>query len=626
MALSLWCALAQAQVADSVSYPEVRVEAFRISNAVGTRQTDTDTALLQHMAHRDLSALLQLQGNIQVRSYGPGGIATFSMRGTTAGHTQVLWMGITVNDPMLGLSDLGTMPLNGLGGVRLLAGAAAMPHHSGGIGGTIELTEDGPRTTDGITATVSGEAAAFGTYSGGLNLKLRKRKLWANTAFNYLTAKNDFVYKDLGRIGHPEKRMEHADVRQIGAVQAIGLDIDPKNSISAHLRFAETDRLLPATMLMNTTQETLFDRDVWLAVRYGRKDRRSELGITSTYIRGEQQYLGNDDYLYDYLYQANKNIIRYGMRPHRKVQLQFGADITSEHARSDTAYRNTTGVWRHCQALFASVTYAPKPWLRGQALVREDLIDGRFSPLQALGGLEADALKWLRVSANVSRNFRAPTLNDLHWNPGGNPDLSSETGFSIEAGVKFHRRWERFGFEVRADWYRNDVDNWILWTPVEGSIWSPRNMRRVLAQGVETGLNIHAMAGRVRLGLNAEYQYTRSTVQESDVPNDNAVGHQLIYVPMHSVRGHLSAQWKGLLVMYGHYWTGARFTASDNTASLQPFDVAWASASYRLPIKKHALQLGASIDNILDRQYQMIAWRPMPGREWRVSLAYTFSS
>lgn len=624
-ALCLWCASASAQVADSVSFPEVRVEAFRIVRAIGTSQTDTDTALLQHMAHRDLSALLQLQGNVQVRNYSPGGISTFSMRGTTAGHTQVLWMGITINDPMLGISDLGTMPLNGLGGVRLLHGAAAMPHHSGGIGGTIELIEEGPRTTDGITVAASGEAAAFGTYSGGLNLKLRKGKVWANTAFNYLTAENDFTYRDLGTIGHPEKRMEHASVRQTALVQGIGFDMDEKHSISAHLRYSETDRLLPATMLMASTQETLFDRDVWLALRFRRMGERSELEVTSAYIRGEQEYFGNDGKHYPYLYQGSRNIVRHRLRLHRKLELLTGVDITSENARSDSVYANQD-VWRHWQAAFASLTWRPVGWLRGQALVREDVIDGRFSPVQALGGVEADALKWLQLSANVSRNFRAPTLNDLHWNPGGNPDLSSETGFSMEAGLKFRRRWERFGFEVRADWYRNDVDNWILWTPVEGGLWSPRNMRRVLAQGVETGMNAHAMAGKVRFGVNAEYQYTRSTVRESDVPNDNAVGNQLIYIPMHSMRSHVSVQWKGLLVMYGHFWTGARFTASDNTASLPPFFVAWASASYHLPIKKHAVRVGFAMDNILDLQYQMIAWRPMPGRGWRVSLVYAFSS
>jgi vitamin B12 transporter len=337
-AVCLHCAFAHAQVADSVSFPEVRVEAYRIAQAVGTRQTDTDTALMQHMAHRDLSALLQLQGNIQVRNYSPAGISTFSMRGTTAGHTQVLWMGITINDPMLGVSDLGTMPLNGLGGVRLLAGAAAMPHHSGGIGGTIELIEEGPRTTDGISVAISGEAAAFGSYSGGLNLKLRKGKVWANTAFNHLTAKNDFTFKDLSRIGHPERRMEHASVRQTGMVQSIGLDIDRRNTVSAHLRYSETDRLLPATMLMASTQETLFDRDVWLAVRFARNGERSQLEVTSAYIRGEQEYFGNDGKTYPYLYQGSRNIIRYNYRLHRKLELRTGVDITSESASGRTAF------------------------------------------------------------------------------------------------------------------------------------------------------------------------------------------------------------------------------------------------------------------------------------------------
>lgn len=625
-ALCLWRVLTFAQAVDSVSYPEVRVEAFRIANAIGTSGSDLDTVLIRQMASRDLSSLLQLQGNLQVRSYGPGGISTFSMRGTTAGHTQVMWMGITVNDPMLGLSDLGTMPLNGLGGVRLLHGAAAMPHHSGGIGGTVELIEEGPRSVDGISVGIQGEAAAFGTYSGGLNLRMRRERLWSNTSFNHLTAVNDFTFKDLSTAGHPEKRMEHASVRQMGVAQGIGFDIDAKNRLSVHLRYAETDRLLPATMLMGSTKETLFDRDVWLALRYGRMGNGTELEVTSAYIRGEQAFYGNDDYLYEHLYQASRTIVRQGWRPHPKVQLKFGADITSEHARSDTAYRNTTGVWRHWQALFASVTYSPMPWLRGQALVREDLIDAQFSPVQALGGLEADALKWLRVSANVSRNFRAPTLNDRYWNPGGNPDLSHETGFSVEASLRLHRQWRHFGGNLQGNYFRTDVNNWILWTPTEGSVWSPRNLRSVLAQGMEAILHLWTQVGKLRLGLNAEYQFTSSVVKESAVPNDNTVGRQLIYVPLNSARGHFSASWKGLSVLYGAGWTGIRFTVSDNSASIPAFQVHWVSASYRLPIRKHAVRAGFGIDNLFNEQYQMIAWRPMPGRAWRVSLAYTFGT
>jgi len=604
----------------------VRVEAYRIAGAVGTRQTETDSLLLQMAAHQDLSTVLQLQGNVQVRSYGPGGIATFSMRGTTAAHTQVAWMGIPINDPMLGLSDLGTMPMNGLGGVRLLRGAAAMPHNSGGIGGTIELIEQSPRSKDGFAAQAMGEWGSFETYAAGAGLQLRKKKWWANTALNYRTAANNFTYTDQSVLSRPTKIMTHANMHLWGVAQSVGFDVNRKHAVALHFRLSETDRLLPATMTQVATKETLLDRDLWLAARYAFTGKRSSIEATSAYIRGEQQYYGNDDHLYPYLYQASKNIVRYRHTLHRKVELKAGADITSEHARSDTAYNNTTGVWRHWQALFVSATYSPAHWARIQVLVREDLIDGTLSPLQALGGAEMDALKWLRLSANVSRNFRTPSLNDLYWRPGGNPELKNETGFSTEAGITVHKHWEHFGFKVQADWFRTDVDNWILWNPGAGNVWSPQNLRRVVAQGVETSMMLSATVQKVKLALHAEYGYTSSTIAESDAAVGNELGKQLIYTPLHSARGHISLLWKGLTVLYGHGWTGARFTSSDNLSFLPSYNTAWASASYRLPIRQHAIQVGFALDNILAHEYQTIAWRPMPGRSWRVSLVYAFSN
>lgn len=626
LALCLGFAHAFAQLTDSLTYPEVRVEAHRIVGALGTRQTDTDSLLLQIAAHQDLSTVLQLQGNVQVRSYGTGGIATFSMRGTTAAHTQVAWMGIPINDPMLGLSDLGTMPMNGLGGVRLLRGAAAMPNNSGGIGGTIELIEQSPRIKDGITAQVLGEWGAFETYAAGAGLQLRKKRWWANTAINYRTAANNFSYTDQGALNKPTRIMTHANMRLWGIAQTVGFDINRKHVISMHFRMSETNRLLPATMLQVASKETLLDRDTWLAARYGFKGKLSVLEATSAYIRGEQQYFGNDDYLYPYLYQANKNIVRYKLALHSKVDLKVGADISSEHARSDTAYGNTSGVWRHWQALYISATYSPAYWARMQALVREDLINGTFSPIQALGGVEVDALKWLRLSANVSRNFRAPSLNDLYWKPGGNADLKNETGFSTEAGIVFHKHWQNFGFKVHADWFRTDVNNWILWNPGVGNVWSPQNLRRVLAQGVETTMKLTTTAGKVKLALHAEYSFTSSTIEESNAANGNEIGRQLIYTPLHSARGHISLLWKGLTFLYGHAWTGARFTSSDNLSFLPSYNLGWVAASYRLPIKQHAIQLGAVLDNIYGHEYQSIAWRPMPGRSWRISLVYSIGN
>ena len=41
------------------------------------------------------------------------------------------------------------------------------------------------------------------------------------------------------------------------------------------------------------------------------------------------------------------------------------------------------------------------------------------------------------LKASISRNYRFPTLNDLYFLPGGNPNLKNEQGFSYDAGVSF---------------------------------------------------------------------------------------------------------------------------------------------------------------------------------------------
>ncbi|MCS2983587.1 TonB-dependent receptor [Bacteroides xylanisolvens] len=41
------------------------------------------------------------------------------------------------------------------------------------------------------------------------------------------------------------------------------------------------------------------------------------------------------------------------------------------------------------------------------------------------------------LKVSISRNYRFPTLNDLYFLPGGNPNLKNEQGFSYDAGVSF---------------------------------------------------------------------------------------------------------------------------------------------------------------------------------------------
>ena len=214
-------------------------------------------------------------------------------------------------------------------------------------------------------------------------------------------------------------------------------------------------------------------------------------------------------------------------------------------------------------------------------------------------------------------------MDDLYWVPGGNPDLKSETGFSWEAGMALKARSKVLGVEFTATYFQSQIDNWIIWLP-NGNVWTPQNKRQVVAQGVETKLKMDATLGRVLLKLHGAYTYVSSKITEGTSATDASVGHQLIYVPIHQAKAHVSIHLQKLFLLYGHQFVGERYTTSDNEASLPAYQLSYVSVGYAFPIGKHTIGLDLTVDNLFNTEYQTIAWRPMPGRSFLINLNYQF--
>lgn len=623
----LVCALsiasASAQVNDSIVYPEVLVEDRQVPHAIGSSISETDSLQYRLLAPMGLSQVLEAEPWISTRSYQPGGNANFSIRGTGSQHTQVVWDGIPINDPMLGLTDLSTVSLAGISGVRILYGPAGITNNSGSMGGTVELLSAPFRKKKGFDARAELTAGSYGRYGASVRIREKIGKFRDVTSVEFRTARNNFRFIDISQIDRPERRLEHARVRMIGANKKVGLQINEHHEVQANIYFSQAERELPPTMLTNSTQEKLLDRDIWAALRWIRKGTRSELRFTTSYIYGKQQYEDNNGYTFHHLYQANKNLVRYRLRLPHHLELNAGADVFFEHARSDSAYRNAPKT-RYWQALFASLKYVPKRWVSAQFLVREDVLDGVFSPVQGLVGVELNPLRWMTIRGNVARNFRAPTLNDLYWVPGGNPDLQSETGFSWEGGLDLKHRTERWTLDLSATYFRMQMDNWIIWLP-EGNLWSPQNKRAVVSQGAELQVGVGFNYRKFRADLSGGYTYVASIVREGSTPNDAAIGNQLIYVPPHQGRAALTVGFEELFLSYAHQYVGKRFTTSDNGQELPAYQLADVSIGYAHVFGKHRFGLGLTIENLFNTGYQMIAWRPMPGRAFLINLNYQFN-
>ncbi|MCF8464687.1 MAG: TonB-dependent receptor [Flavobacteriales bacterium] len=611
------------QVSDSLVYPEVIVSDQRIEEAIGTSVSEADTLLYKLLQSKGLTQVLEVESFISTRSYNPGGTAVFSVRGSGPQHTQVVWDGIPINDPMLGLTDLSTISLSGISGVRVLYGGAGLTNNSGGIGGTIELISTEPRKKDGVDVKLNGYAGSFGTYGVSLQLRDRYKKLFGSTSVEYQTSQNNFKFRNLATIAKEDKVLEHALVKRIGFSKSLGVNINQRNTLSASIYYSQVSKELPPSMLMVASIETLFDRDIWASIKWRRIGKKSVISVTAAYIYGNQQYFDNNEYTFHHLYQANKNLVRYKLNLGHNLHFEAGGDVFVENAKSDSSYRSQPH-WRYWQAAFASLKYVPKKWVAAQVLVREDVIDGKFSPAQGLVGVEVKPTKWFSIKGNVARNFRAATLDDLYWVPGGNRDLKNETGFSAEGGIGFKTKTKTVGFSFDATYFHSEIDNWIIWLPL-GNIWTPQNKRAVRSQGIETKLETAVNIGKVLLNLNAAYTWVSSKVTEGASANDAAVGHQLIYVPLHQAKAHFSVHFAKAFLLYGHQYTGLRYTTSDNTSSLPAYQLGYVSVGYEYSIKKHTIGVNFTVDNLFNTDYQTIAWRPMPGRSFLINLNYQFN-
>jgi hypothetical protein len=73
---------------------------------------------------RTLAEALSCSG-LNVKQYGPAGLAVLSMRGAEPQQTAILWNGIPIANPMPGMTDINTMGIAGVDEVSIITGGAS---------------------------------------------------------------------------------------------------------------------------------------------------------------------------------------------------------------------------------------------------------------------------------------------------------------------------------------------------------------------------------------------------------------------------------------------------------------------------------------------------------------------
>ncbi len=629
------------EAVDTIRIREVKILAKRKVEEAGLKITRPDSISRIATLTTSLSELISEYTPVFIKSYGRGSTATASFRGTAATHTQVLWNGMNLNSPMNGIADLSLLPVFFTDDVYLLHGSSSMAEGSGALGGSVHLNNKVNWDTNFELAGVY-EPGSFQTHKSFFKFLLGNKRLKSNTRLFYDGSKNNFPYYNYGVIPQRNDTLRGADYWKAGVLQEFYYRSFTDVIMSFRLWLQKSDRNLPQLMSYEGRECDEFQKDGQLRLQYDLKKYTDKLnyhfftGINSTtlkYYRAtpEFNFVNQDSKSKEKSFQNHIRIFR---EFDKKTYATVSADLNYYHVH---IYNNVSSEGytkeRFETALLLKWHIKPSDRFAAFVLMRSENYDKHVEPFIPGAGIEWQVTKkWpLLLKSNVARNYHKPTLNDLYWLPGGNPELLPEEGYSGDLSLSWQAGKNRAFFNNEITGFVSFIDNWIVWQPSQSGAyyWEANNVKKVLSRGVEYQFSAGKSWGRLSLKSGGNYSYTHTSNQNAVSSVDESRGKQLIYIPKHKWNTFVAASVKNFTLKYGLEHVGKRYTNSSNEESeyerlLNQYWLSKISLDKTLGLKSFLINLKFTVENLLDESYQSILWRPMPGRFYSFTIGLDY--
>lgn len=613
---------------DTLMIEGITVSEKRLNPLLGLKTTTIDTLVLQKQTAASLSDLLSAHTSVFIKTYGQGGLATASFRGTSASHTPVMWNDVAINSPMLSQMDFSSLPVFFMDDIKLMFGGSSLINKSGGLGGSINIENKSKR--DKLNISYMQQIGSFSTYGSYLDIGVSAGKLKSRSRLMYLSAVNDFKFKNntVGIGEYPEEIRKDAAYQQYGLLQEFYFQPKQNDELGLKLWLQQNDREIPQPLVVmpldkNEQQKNSVFRAIANWKHYNTKGK-----LESSFA-----------YVYDFLNYRNKVAFVNSDNKSQTLSLNLKyryelseKTIINSGISNDYYFINSNnyqGVKNRNQlSAFVGASAEITSRLALNAVIRKEIAGKEFLPFLPSLGVDYHLLKKnpLIIKAHISKNYHLPSLNDLYWLPGGNPDLKPEDGFSCETGLAYELKMEKhFSINTEISFFYTHITNWILWQPDPVfRYWTPTNLKEVRSQGVEYNAALVYQLSNINFRFNATYAYTSARNLKPINQNDETTDKQLIYTPVHTYNAGIRAEWKQYFISVSNHYTGKRYTNTSNTRYMPAYQLTDSGLGMLFPFKEHSFSLQLNVNNLFDIDYQAIAWQPMPGRNMEIQIKYNF--
>lgn len=622
---ALVCTSTTAQNTHQLKTVNVNSQAILVKKTVLRQKSyfELDSSIMKYYQHKTLSDVLQENSNAFLKNYGIGMLSTISLRGSSAAQTGVYWNGINVNSATTGLSDFSLFPVSLFNKVSISSG------EEGQIGGAIILSNDiqDRNTAAPIHLSLGYESTgsksllfsqASATRSWSVQNKLFVQH--ANNRFWFLNPAQDSIMP-----------LNHARSQQYGLLSDVSKHIRKHQEVSLHVWLSRYYRQIPPTIYEDSSSKNDDGSTLRSVLEWKTQSRNLHYGVhvRTGYIRERYQY---QDSMLQMKTQSFLQTIPFQFMLRRSKKNTY-ADIQWSANYANLMFKTDSNLFRTGPKLSFSI-YSPHTGFNLRTFFQKEW-SNLFRIPSTYGLFLSKRFKknGLQLFVNAHTAVRTPTLNELYFNPGGNPNLKPEHSYNGELGINFEKYGKRFIVKTDLIGFKRTVQNWILW--YGNAIFTPHNIAEVKSYGIDSRLEGSYLlkqrqvqrkemdqAQDILLKTSFMYAYTISTTSKSSLNASYSEGKQLAYVPRYLFKSNVGVVTPRWEFSYHYQYTGYRFTTLDESEFLLPYTLHALKAGLHTNTYQYRIHWQLTLNNVLNTYYEGVWGRVMPGRNLGLSVSF----
>lgn len=606
---------------DTLDIKEFEVVSFQEYLPKTFTKHELDSTQIKRFSSTPLPKLINYLTPLSLKTYGGGGISTISSRGMSAEQTKIYWNGFQINSSTLGMLDLWTVPTSSFQKLEFHSGNASVFDGNGGAGGALIMANTFLEN-DSLYFSFQSELASFNTYSSSASLHQKKNKWAYYIGAGTNRSDNNYSY----RIDNSDSVfvLSHGEIESKNGFIGIKYEISKNSLLFLNSSYFESNRNVPSII---TESKNAFSEQI---------DKRWLNSLGYVYTKDRIKIEWNNGAFYDLNHYKKESAEIDSKIEIKSIKSILNGTYTSKFYKckaSINADRDeaTSGgfvgkkKWSRVGGIVSTEGRILKPLFLSSSL-RYETVNGLSSGFLPTVGALIQVIKPIALKANWGKNMRFPTMNDLYWFPGGNVSLKPEEASTLETGLIIQSLiTKKSNASLNAVYYWADLRNKISWLPT-GGYWSVLNFHHVKSQGIETEMKLQGKIQKVDVFAFGNYNYTHTQNLVGLNDNDASIGKELIYVPKHLLKYGVSMNAKKLGLTLGFFSVhqSRRYISTDNKWYLPYHDLLNVYLGKQFDWRRHSFQFTIEVDNLTNEQYQSVAWRPMPGRNYAIRFTYDF--